>query len=47
MTVGGFQSMLISDGRSTNKFKCSLSSALAEGKGSKDAVDRRASVSPS
>ena len=38
---------VLSDGCSTNKFKCSLSSALAEGEGSKDAVDRRASVSPS
>ena len=35
------------DAQQTNKFKCSLSSALAEGKGSKSAVDRRASGSPS
>ena len=38
---------LCSDRCSTNKFKCSLSSALVEGKSSKDTVDRRASVSPS
>jgi hypothetical protein len=36
-----------SDGFSTNEFKCSLSSALAEGKSSKDTMGRRASVSPS
>jgi hypothetical protein len=36
-----------SSGCSTNKFKRSLSSALAEGKSSKGTVDRRASVPPS
>jgi len=36
-----------SDGCLIDKFKCSLSSALAKGKSSKDMVDRRASVSPS
>jgi hypothetical protein len=36
-----------SDGCSTSKFTCSLSSALAEGESSKGTVDRRASVSPS
>ena len=35
-----------SDGCSTNKFKCSLSSALAKGESSKGMVDRRASMSP-
>ena len=35
------------EGCSTNKFKCSLPGALAEGKSLKDKVDRRASMSPS
>ena len=35
------------DGCSTNKFKCSLSCALAEGESPKGTVDRRASVSSS
>ena len=35
------------DGCSTNKFKCSLSCALAEGESPKGMVDRRASVSSS
>jgi hypothetical protein len=38
---------MYSVGRSTNKFKCSLQSALAEGESSKDTMDRRAPVSPS
>jgi len=36
-----------SDGFSTNKLKCSLLGALAEGESSKGMVDRRASMSPS
>jgi len=36
-----------SDGFSTNKLKCSLPGALAEGKSSKGMVDQRASMSPS
>jgi hypothetical protein len=36
-----------SGGCSTNKFQCSLSSALVESKSSKGSVDRRASMSPS
>jgi len=35
------------DRQLTHEFKCSLPSALAEGKSSKGVVDRRASVSPS
>ena len=47
MTVGAYNFMCALMGAEKNEFECSLSSALAESKGLKDMVDRRASVSPS
>jgi len=47
MTVGTFNFMCALMGAEKKEFECSLSSALAKSKGSKDAVDQRASVSPS